>query len=146
MSEKSALVVDDTLANRDFLERLLMAAGFTVYPVSTAKAALDQVKDRETLTLALVDMQLPDMNGLQLTTLLRKQFPDLYLVVATMHDEVSLMESVSEKGGNVFLVKPHGFMELFKRLTTTDMKTLREGDFMVIDQYGPRPLKVAVKL
>ena len=56
MSDKSALVVDDTPANRDFLERLMMAAGFTVYAASSAQAALELVKDRTTLSLALVDM------------------------------------------------------------------------------------------
>lgn len=145
MSDKSALVVDDTPANRDFLERLMMAAGFTVYAASSAQAALDLVKDRTTLSLALVDMQLPDMNGIQLTSMLRKQFPSSYIVVATMHDELSMIESVSQKGGNVFLVKPHGFMELFKRVTTTDLSSLCSHDFMVIDQYGPRPFAVAVK-
>lgn len=143
MSEKIALVIDDTAPNRDFLERLLTAAGFKVTGAATATEALEAVKDWQDLQLALIDMQLPDMNGIMLTSMLRKQFPNAVLGVATMHDEVSLMESVFERGGNLFLVKPHGFMELYKKLTTLDLAVLRTGEPLVIDQYGPRAFTVA---
>lgn len=136
-----ALVVDDTPANRDFLERLLAQANFDVQGASTYTEAVKIVDGLETLDLAVVDIQLPDSNGLQLTAELRKKYPDAYLVVATMYDERSIIERVFRRGGNVYLVKPHGFMELYKRLTTTPLETLRQSDeHIVIDQYGPRKL------
>lgn len=136
-----ALVVDDTPANRDFLERLLAQANFDVHGASTYAEAVKIVNGLETLELAVVDIQLPDSNGLQLTAELRKKYPDAYLVVATMYDERSVIERVFRRGGNVYLVKPHGFMELYKRLTTTPLETLRQNDeHIVIDQYGPRKL------
>jgi CheY-like chemotaxis protein len=138
MSDKNALVIDDTSANREFLERLLTAAKFHVTPAATAKEALDAAGQMDDLKLAIIDMQLPDMNGIMLTSLLRKQFPNALLAVATMHDEASLMESVFERGANIFLVKPHGFMELYKKLTTIDLAVLRTSEPQVIDQYGPR--------
>ncbi|MFW5708740.1 MAG: response regulator [Chloroflexota bacterium] len=141
--EKTALVVDDTPANRDFLERLLRQAGFVIIGASTAAEALGQIESVSDLPLAVVDMQLPDANGLYLTQEIRKRFPDTYIVVATMHDHRSLMKSVFERGGNCFLVKPHGFMELFKRLTTKDLTQMRDGDYMVIDMYGPRSFSLA---
>ena len=136
-----ALVVDDTPANRDFLERLLAQANFDVHGASTYAEAVKIVNGLEALELAVVDIQLPDSNGLQLTAELRKKYPDAYLVVATMYDERSVIERVFRRGGNVYLVKPHGFMELYKRLTTTPLETLRQNDeHIVIDQYGPRKL------
>jgi two-component system, cell cycle sensor histidine kinase and response regulator CckA len=145
MSNKLALVVDDTPANRDFLERLLIAAHFSVLGADRVKSALDKVKGLATLDLALVDMQLPDMNGLVLAAELRQLFPKAYIVIATMYDDRSLMQNAFSKGCNVFLVKPHGFMELFKRLTTNDIATLRDGPCMLIDQYGPRPFTGALR-
>lgn len=145
MSQKIALVIDDTAANLDFVERLITAAGFTVKAAANGKAALDHLTSIDTLALALIDMQLPDMNGLQLTAHLRQRFPSAYLVVATMYDERSLMEATFQKGGNAYLVKPHGFMELFKRLTTMDLHHLRESGPVVIDQYGPRPFALEAR-
>ncbi len=145
MADKYALVVDDTPANRDFLERFLTMAGFGVRSALTGTEALAAFAPNDDVLLAVVDMELPDMNGLQLTTILRQRYPKVYLVVATMHDERSLIDSVWSRGGNAFLVKPHGFMELFKRLTTMDLAALRDGEFTVFDQYGPRGYTVAAK-
>lgn len=138
MPKRKALVVDDTPANRDFLERLLEQAGFEVSGAATEQEALADCKELEAVDLAVVDMQLPDGSGLSLTQKLRERCPKAYLVVATMYDERSLMDSTFERGGNCFLVKPHGFMELFKRLTTSDLDELREASCLIIDQYGPR--------
>lgn len=145
MTRKPALVVDDNPANRDFLERLMMSAGFDVLGASTGKEALTHAESQPELLLALIDMELPDMNGIQLTAALRARYPDAYIVVATMHDEYSIIESVMQKGANVFLVKPHGFMELYRRLTSNDFKTLREQGAVVIDQYGVRLFDAATR-
>jgi DNA-binding response OmpR family regulator len=139
MADKQiALVVDDTPANRDFLERLLTQAKFDVRGAYTGKEALTHTESIDDLALAVVDMELPDTSGLDLTRKLRTKYPNVYIVVATMHDERYLMTNVFDRGGNCFLVKPHGFMELFKRLTTMSLDQLREGADTVIDQYGPR--------
>jgi DNA-binding NarL/FixJ family response regulator len=99
----------------------------------------------EDLPLAVIDMQLPDIAGLQLTYDLRKRFPNVYIVVATVHDERSLIDSVFQKGGNCFLVKPHGFMELYKRLTTVTLEKLRNSGYVIVDQNGPRVYKFAAR-
>jgi len=140
---KIALVVDDTPANRDFLERLLVQAGFETTGASTGGEAMTFAKGLQSLALAVVDMQLPDINGLQLTYELRRRFPEVYIVVASMYDERSLMGRVFQKGGNCYMVKPHGFMELFKRITTMNLDELREGEHTIIDQFGPRRFKSA---
>lgn len=141
MTTQVALVVDDNHHNRDFMERLLSHAGFEIRSAAGGKAALEAVATVGALSLAVVDMELPDMTGLQLTFELRRRFEKVCVVIATMHDERSLMESAFNKGCNVFLVKPHGFMELFKRITTEGVEAIREGPCVIIDQYGPRLYK-----
>lgn len=144
MSKKQALIVEDTAANRMFFERLLMQAGFEVVGVETGQAALEQADTMDNLHLAVLDMEIPDINGLELTVRLRKQYPDACIIIATMHDERSLMQSAFDKGCDVFLVKPHGFMELFKRLTTEGSAGLHANRPLIIDQFGPRPFEVAI--
>jgi DNA-binding response OmpR family regulator len=139
----NALVIDDTPANLDFFERLLKQAGFNIFGASSGKQAISHLETLHNLRLAVVDMELPDASGLQLTQRIRAMFPQAYIVVATMHDERSLMMDVFRAGGNCFMVKPHGFMELFKRVTTMDLDGLRDGDCTIIDQYGPRTIALA---
>lgn len=141
MAERVALAVDDAPANREFLERLLGGAKFRVYPAGSGAAALNIIQDLPALTLAVVDMKLPDMSGLHLIRHLRQRYPETLLVIATMYDERSLMEEAFNTGCNIFLVKPHGFMELFQRLMAQDAKDLFNGPKLVIDQFGPRTFK-----
>jgi CheY-like chemotaxis protein len=145
MSQGQALVVDDAAANRDFLARLLGGANFEVIAFGTGKAALSAVSSQTELPLAIVDMKLPDMNGMELVCQLRQRFPRTYLVIATMYDERSMMEEAFSKGCNVFLVKPHGFMELFKRLMTGKLEEMLDNPPLIIDQFGPRLFKTATQ-
>lgn len=143
MGQNQALVVDDTPANRDFLERLLTQAGFDVMGASNGATALSMVESLDHLAVAVVDMQLPDTNGLHITYKLRRMFPKTYIIVATMHDEASLMDSVFQKGGNVYLVKPHGFMDLYKRLTTIGVSQMRQEAPLIFDRHGQRQYQQA---
>ncbi|HEX2908419.1 MAG TPA: response regulator [Phototrophicaceae bacterium] len=143
MIDRAALVVDDAPANRDFLERLLTGAKFRVIGAGSGSQALAAVTDMQDLALAVVDMKLPDMTGLQLVAELRQRFPKACLIIATMLDERHMMEAAFQHGCNVFLVKPHGFMELFQRLIKSDVSDMRDGPYLVIDQYGPRVFKLS---
>jgi CheY-like chemotaxis protein len=145
MTDRTALVVDDASANRDFLERLLTGAQFKILGAGTGAAALKAIAELDSLSLALVDWKLPDTDGLELAVQLRDRFPELYIVMATMYDERTRMEEAFSKGCNVFLVKPYGFMELFQKLMTTTIEELRGGPKLVIDQYGPRVYKLATQ-
>ncbi len=146
MSERLALVVDDVGANREFVVRLLSGAKFKVISASTGKAAHELIVLQVDLPMAIVDMKLPDMSGLDLIIELRKKFPGAYLVVASMYDERTTIDKAFAAGCNVYLVKPHGFMELYKRLSQSELSALCADQPLVIDQYGPRLFKPLDKL
>lgn len=135
-----ALVLDDEPANRDFLERLLQTANFKVMGAATGAEGLRIARACPALALALVDQQLPDATGLEVIAQLRAENPEALLVMATMHDDRALIDQAFQTGVDVFLVKPHGFMELYQRLQAVDSNTelLRQ---LVIDQFGPRPYR-----
>jgi CheY-like chemotaxis protein len=141
-----ALVVDDAPANRDFAERLLGGAQFEVRGAATGALALEAIESVPALDLALVDWKLPDMTGLDLLGNVRARYPEACLVIATMYDDRARMDQAFEAGCNIFLVKPHGFMELFRRLTAGELQAMRSGPPTIIDQYGPRPYKKATAI
>ncbi len=135
-----AVVVDDEFANRDFLVRLLEQADFKVTGASSGASALLAAKAVPKLALALVDWELPDSTGVEIIRKLREENPEATLIMATMHDDRAMMTEAFRAGCDVFLVKPHGFMELFRRLKEADNDTslLKR---IIIDQYGPRPYR-----
>ncbi|NWG17280.1 MAG: response regulator [Chloroflexi bacterium] len=143
MFNRVALVVDDAPANRDFLERLLGGAKLRVISAGSGQKALEAITGVQEIALAVVDMKLPDMTGLQLIPQIRQRFPEACLVIATMLDDRDTMEAAFRQGCHIFLVKPHGFVELFHRLNNGDICDVRDGPRLVIDQYGPRVFNLA---
>lgn len=126
---KIAVIIDDEPANRDFLERLIQQARYETMGAASGKEAKKLLGD---LTYApsilVIDSELPDMKGMDLLKFFRPQYPQAKIIMATMLDDRSLIHQAFENGCDVFLVKPHGFMELFKRLQ------LLEKDETVLDQ------------
>ncbi|MBI5931739.1 MAG: response regulator [Chloroflexi bacterium] len=136
-----ALVIDDELANRDFLMRLLQQAKFEVQGAALGSKALEIVAELgNNIKLIMLDHQLPDQSGAELLVALRPLLPEAKIVMATMHDEPGMMHKAFAAGCNAFLVKPHGFMELFKLVqgVTTDPTCLQKLDGLIFDLHGPR--------
>ncbi|MBO9309073.1 MAG: response regulator [Chloroflexi bacterium] len=142
MTVKYAIVADDEFANREFMVRLMQMAGFEVHGAWLGAQALAFAEAAQTLTLALVDHQLPDARGVEIIPKLRAMHPEALLVMATMHDHRELIDEAFSIGVDIFLVKPHGFMELFRRLQEAEgnYESLRR---IIMDQYGPRPYRGA---
>jgi CheY-like chemotaxis protein len=137
---KRALVIDDEPANRDFLVRLLQQAKLEVHGAESGEAALKIADSVGALALVVIDHKLPDMDGVDLLIKLHEKYPDARMIMATMLDERALMTKAFENGCNVFLVKPFGFMELFRRLQQFGPDD-EELNRMIIDQYGLRPYR-----
>ncbi|MCB9436381.1 MAG: response regulator [Anaerolineales bacterium] len=136
-----ALVVDDEPNNQDFLVRLLQQAKLEVKGASDAKAALaiaEELQDK--LKLVMVDYKLPDQSGIELIRSLRERLPNAKLVMATMFDDRSKMRDAFAAGCSAFLVKPHGFMELFRMVqpAISDPTIFDKLDNLIFDQYGKR--------
>lgn len=136
-----ALVIDDEPANRDFLVRLLQQAKLDVRGASTAAEALKIAEGITDMALVVIDNKLPDMDGVDLLIQFRPRYPEARMIMATMLDERQIMVKAFENGCDVFLVKPHGFMELFRRLQAPDVPGEPKLSRLIIDQYGPRPYR-----
>lgn len=137
-----ALVVDDEPANRDFLVRLLEQAELKVRGASTGAEALAIADELgEKLRLVMLDYQLPDQKGVELLRSLNAKLPKAKIMMATMHDERSIIREAFEGGCAAFLVKPHGFMQLLQMLQkmSDDPAGMDGLDGLIFDMYGSRP-------
>lgn len=139
-----ALVVDDEFANRDFFVRLLQQAKLDVYGASSGKKAKEILKEHGSdIVLVMLDYKLPDTSGMDLLKEIRDEIPEAKIMMATMHDERSMMREAFSAGCDGFMVKPHGFMELFKRIQNiaNDKSVLDDLDKLIFDQHGVRNFK-----
>src|SRR5262245_27344666 len=82
------LIVDDERHIRQNLQLLLEAAGYQVDAVSDGEEALAMCQDRQ-YNVALVDLQMPKMNGLELLGSVRERCPETAVVVLTAYGSVA---------------------------------------------------------
>jgi CheY-like chemotaxis protein len=79
MSRGTVLILDDHLLMRDSLDALLTAEGFTVSSCASGRAGLDLAKMND-FRIFLVDYRMPDMNGEEVTRVLRTLCPEAIII------------------------------------------------------------------
>jgi two-component system KDP operon response regulator KdpE len=108
------LVVDDEPPIRRLLRMGLGTQGYQTIDAPNAKAALDLLG--ETPDLVILDLGLPDMQGLELLRQIRMQREDLPIVVLSSRgDEAAKVEAL-DLGANDYVTKPFGMDELLARM------------------------------
>src|SRR5579862_9789834 len=126
------LVVEDEKRIADFLCRGLQGAGYAVDAALTGAAALEQIHGTD-YDLVILDMMLPDMDGLQVLEKIRnrKVGPPVLILSARggLDDRVKGLET----GADDYLTKPFAFVELLARVRAL----LRRG------QPAPEKLQVS---
>jgi len=115
--KKSILVIDD---EKDFLESL--ARGLMVSGYSNLRLVLDPleasrlVESGETYEIALIDITMPGMSGIELLERIKSLNPATQCIMVTAIDEVETAEECMNKGACDYLVKPFSREELVQRI------------------------------
>jgi len=104
-----AVIVDDSKAIRMILSKTLEEVGFEVCTAANGEEALS-VFERENgaISLALVDWNMPRMNGLEFVRRLRSdpRYASVRLMMVTTETEVAQMVQALEAGANEYVMKP----------------------------------------
>ena len=121
------LVVDDHPIMRFGITQLIRAEADLdiIAEAGTAAEAL-QILEENSVDLALVDLSLPDRNGLELIKDIRAMYPDVHCLVVSMHDESLYAERVLRSGGRGYLRK----VEAAKNLVSAIRQVLAGGIFV----------------
>jgi two-component system, OmpR family, KDP operon response regulator KdpE len=108
------LVIDDEPPIRKLLRMGLGTQGYQTLDAPNAKAALDLMA--ETPDLVILDLGLPDMQGLELLRQIRARREDLPIVVLSSRgDETAKVEAL-DLGADDYVTKPFGMDELLARI------------------------------
>jgi two-component system KDP operon response regulator KdpE len=128
MSEVQAkvLVVDDEPQIRRFLRPALEHQGCTVVEAETGREALVQASTRNP-DVVLLDLGLPDMDGLDLLRQLRQWFTGPLVVLSARGDEAVKVQAL-DSGADDYLTKPFGVEELLARLRAALRRSQRAGE------------------
>jgi DNA-binding NtrC family response regulator len=98
------LIVDDELVVRDSLARWFASEGYDARPVASAREALE-LADRD-WDLALLDIKMPGMDGLELQARLKESDPDIVVIMMTGYATVETAVEALKHGAYDYLSKP----------------------------------------
>jgi len=108
------LVVDDEPAIRRYLRISLAVHGYTVFDAGTGQAAVTAVtSDRP--DLVILDLGLPDLDGIEVTRLLR-EWSSIPIIIISVNEQEAYKIAALDAGADDYLTKPFGLGELLARM------------------------------
>ncbi len=107
LSDKHILVVEDNMINQLIMEELLQKTNARVSIADNGQIAVDML-EKQTFDLVLMDMQMPVMDGIQATGIIRQKFSmeDLPIIAVTANAMKEDKEKGIQMGLNDYLTKP----------------------------------------
>jgi len=112
------LIVDDERLIRWSLEQTLAKGGYEVSSASTGEAALAAVRE-DPPDLILLDLKLPDIDGLQVLRQIKELSPHLQVLIMTAYADVGTAVEAMKLGAYDYLPKPIDFENLAVTIRTT---------------------------
>ncbi len=113
-----ALVVDDSTTMRAVLRRILTMRGFEVVEAKHGLDALNVLAQTGAADVALVDWNMPEMNGLELVQQIRKNsaYDPMRIMMVTTETGIKEVQSALNAGATDYLMKPFNSMQVDEKL------------------------------
>lgn len=99
------LIIDDDENIRKVLKTILEDEGYIVDTADTAKKAIEQ-SEKAFYNLALIDVRLPDMEGIELLSKMRSTKPKMRKIIVTGYPTLQNAISAVNKGADAYIMKP----------------------------------------
>ena len=103
-----ALVVDDSRAMRSILSHALREFGFEITEACNGREALSRLEQMDHFRLALVDWNMPELNGIDFVRRVRSdaRYNNLLIMMVTTETESSQIALALQEGANEYVMKP----------------------------------------
>ena len=153
MAANKILVVEDEQAIREMIVFHLSRAGFETLEAGDCRNARQLLADEQP-DLALIDWMLPDISGLELTRMLKrdKDYEDLSIIMLTARAEERDKVSGLEGGADDYITKPFSPRELVARIQAVLRRSNGRGDETIeagvleLDTAGHRVLSAGEEI
>jgi DNA-binding NtrC family response regulator len=126
MPRGSILVVDDEAEIREGLEALLTSENFEVTLAETGEAGLQRLEERP-FDLMLLDVSLPDRNGIELLRDIHRRDPYVSVILITAYGSIDMARAAFKSGAQDYITKPWSNEELIAQISLAiEGRRLRE--------------------
>ena len=120
-SIQMVLIVDDEIVVRNGISRALQKKGLQSKQAGNAQEALSILKHHP-IDMALVDIHMPDMDGIELLNLIRVNHPKIQVIMITGYPTIDSAVHCTKMGALDYLVKPFRLDDLESALNKSGFK------------------------
>ena len=114
MEMNHVLIVEDDKEIREGVEIYLKSQGYVVFQAADGVEGLEVI-EKEEIHLAIVDVMMPRMDGIQMTVKLREKYDFPVIFLSAKSEEVDKIMGLN-MGADDYVTKPFGIMELLSRI------------------------------
>lgn len=109
------LVVDDEEAVRNLLKEILQRAGYQVFTAADGEEALARISQQD-IALALLDIKMPGISGMELLTRLKNDYPDTVAIMVTALADTHTAIETMKLGAYDYITKPFSIDEVVAKV------------------------------
>ncbi len=109
------LLVDDETGFLDVLDKRLGRRGLRVTPVSSGTEAIQVLRGSD-FDVAILDLKLEDMDGIEILQIFKKMVPDMPVIMLTGHGSEQAAKEGMQSGAFDYLLKPCELEELLDKI------------------------------
>jgi DNA-binding NtrC family response regulator len=109
------LIIDDDENIRKVLATILEEEGYEVESVDTAKKAIEKTR-RKFYNIALIDIRLPDMEGIELLTRMKDTTPKIRKIIITGYPTLQNAVEAVNRGADAYIMKPFDMEKVLKEI------------------------------
>lgn len=142
--ERRALILDDNDGNRMILKFAMQMGKLEFAEAADATSALKMLTPGA-FSFAFLDIELPDINGLEIARRLRSQDDGIVIIMCSTNDDPATISTAVRSGCDMFLIKPFQLDKLLSLVKDMDRAALRlRPNVLIVDnndrqRWEPRP-------
>lgn len=114
-SDKIILIAEDNESNFKFFQMMLKPTKVNILHAIDGKIAIELVNNNN-IDIILMDIKMPNMDGLEATKIIRKKYPDIPIIMQTAFSMENDEKKCKEAGCNAYITKPIQKHKLFNTL------------------------------
>jgi two-component system response regulator PilR (NtrC family) len=122
------LIVDDDENIRKVLAAILVDEGYVVESAETGKKAIEKTKNKF-YNLALIDIRLPDMEGIDLLTKIKDTTPKMRKIIITGYPTLQNAIEALNRGADAYIVKPFDIEKILQTINEQLRKQQEEKEY-----------------
>lgn len=122
------LILEDEIGIRSFVSINLKREGYEVIEAGTGSEAIEKLDSETNISLALLDIMLPDMSGIDVCRCIREKYENMGVIMLTAKSQEDDKIEGFVAGADDYIIKPFSIKELLFRVSALIRRVKKDND------------------